>query len=171
LLINIPIYILFSYALVVLLNKIPQWMQIAVTIIFFLFPVYSFYKYKSTYYTYEWWKQQGLKECFSDLYTLEKNNIHNIKLGMCIDHFGSYENYFRYLAPEKNPRQTMYYNRYGYDNFTISEIEQMKQQDYLLMFGDYKLFLNQHIPSSHQKHIKHYPSMQTDLIKIEKAPH
>lgn len=114
----------------------------------------------------EYWQQQGIKQCFTDLYQLDPSHIKQIKVGMSIDHYGSFLNYYKYLNPSKYPDSCFVYSRDGYDHLSTGEIEQFPKQDYLLMLGDYKPFLNSQLSTEQVQLIRHYPYMKTDLLKV-----
>jgi hypothetical protein len=163
-----PALIILCEAISTLLqNFVPRLQVIGASIMLMAVVTYAV-KTKNFNTTYEWWMQQGLQQCFDKLYALEGNNISKIKLGMSIDHYGSFMNYYDYLNPQKCAKQAFNYYRDPYDKLPPSTGAALQQQEYLMMLGDYKSYLDKLIPPEKRLVIEHYPDMQTDLIKILK---
>jgi hypothetical protein len=116
----------------------------------------------------EYWKQQGIPKCFNDLYRIEGSNIKRIRIGMSIDHYGSFLNYYKQRNPALYPDSCFVYSREGYDRMKASETAQFAKQDYLLMLEDYHSFLYRHIPQENLTLVHHYPDMKSDLLKVSK---
>jgi hypothetical protein len=164
----IPALILLAEAIVCLLDKTSINMRrFGAPTLAVLAGIY-FIQNKNINATNEWWMQQGLKECFAKFYTLEGKNISNVKLGMSIDHYGSFMNYYNYLQPEQCAQKVYNYYRNPYSTMTAETDSALKQQDYLMMIGDYKSYLDKIIPAEKRILIEHYPEMKTDLLKIVK---
>jgi hypothetical protein len=164
----IPAFILLAEAITFFLSKTTTNIQGAGATAMAVLAAVYFVQYKNINATNEWWMQQGLQECFEKLHSIEGKNIDNVKLGMSIDHYGSFMNYYNYLHPEKCSQKVYNYYRNPYNTMTAETDSALQQQEYLMMIGDYKPYLNKIIPAEKRILIAHYEDMKTDLIKIVK---
>ena len=162
----IPFLMVFSYMLNSFLGSMPASIKILFPILIFGANLYVLTMQRNWRVTIEYPRQQELSVCFHDLYLKEGSKIRKIKIGMSIDHYGSFKNYYKYLQPKILPDSCFVYSRDGYDQLTPEEIRQFPEQDYLLMVDGYAPFLDSQIPRENRKLIKHYTDMKSDLIKI-----
>lgn len=162
----VPLMLLFCYAITALLQRAPRtWLQV-LTGLMILFQCTCFMLYRHVDTSLEWSKQQGLSACFRDLYHIEKKQVYHRRLVMSIDHYGCYENYYRYLYPDQVPEKLFVYDRSGYESVQPQDTHFFQEADYLLMYGNYEPFLDTLLPPTHRKTLKHYPRMQSDLIQV-----
>lgn len=162
----VPLMLLVCYAVIALFRRAPRlWLQLLTSLII-LFQCGYFIHYRHIDSSQEWSKQQGLSACFQDLYHIEKKQVYHRRLVMSIDHYGSYENYYRFLFPDQVPQKLFVYDRTGYQNISPQDTHSFQEADYLLMYGNYKPFLDTLLPPSHRKILKHYPRMHSDLIQV-----
>jgi hypothetical protein len=164
----IPALILVCEALLFFISKLSKFTQYLSATAIAASALFHFISIKNINATNEWWMQQGLKECFAKLYQLEGDNIKNIKLGMSIDHYGSFMNYYKHLQPTIHAVNVFNYYRNPYSTMPPETDSALVQQDYLMMIGDYKPYLDKIIPPSKRIVIARYGNMKTDLLKIIK---
>lgn len=162
----VPLMLLVCYALIALFRRAPKpWLQL-ITGLMILFQCGYFILSRHIDASLEWSKQQGLSTCFRDLYHIEQKQVYHCRLVMSIDHYGSYENYYRFLFPDQVPQKLFVYDRTGYQDINPQDTHFFQEADYLLMYGNYQPFLDSLLPTSHRKILKHYPRMQSDLIQV-----
>lgn len=162
----IPFLVACAYMLVFLINYVSLPLQSLCTLVIVGISFFYTIQQYDTRSMIEYWQQQGIKQCFADLYKSDPSHIKQLKVGMSIDHYGSFLNYYKYLNPSHYPDSCFVYSRDGYDQLKEFEVVQFKQQDYLLMIGDYKTFLQGQIATDHIQLLQHYPYMKTDLLKV-----
>jgi hypothetical protein len=168
--IMVPILFVFVYIIIHLLKSLPKIYGSVIAIVFIASIAGYTYIQRSRYTTIEWYKQQGVNQVVKDLYALHKNNVTSLKLGMSIDHFGSYINFYHYQdtnnAIKHSTKNCFVYGREEYKDFPKGMDSNYLAQDYLLMYGNYHAYLDTILSPAKQILVKRYPLMETDLIRV-----
>lgn len=154
--------LLLSYIMIDLLKKLkPAVQHLAVVLLISLNLIYLLTQVPMNT-TVEWPKQQGMKAWVQALKKKYPGNNESLKVVMSIDHYGVYDNYYRYLDPIHLPSHILVYDRKGYDQIPDTLRTLFQEQDEFLMYGSYKSFLDSIVPRSKRLFNKRYPDMETD---------
>jgi hypothetical protein len=162
---NYVFYILLIVLLIELIMRLNVYFQYVVSIVVCSLFLYNLVYHLNVNSTIEFWPQQSFRKAYAEIINHEKYTP-NSKIGMPLDQFGVYKNYYGYIQPliYKNP-VFVYNSRDGYSHF---ERKSMYEQDYLLLITPYDKILDS-IPSNIKfLLLKKYPLMHTDLMYIQK---
>ncbi len=117
--------------------------------------------------TVEFWPQQSFKKAYSNIIHHKDYTTH-AKIGMSIDHYGVYANYYHYLYPAIYTNPVYVYNsREGYREMNARVIDSLFKQDYLLLIKPYDDLLKTMNQQLSFEIVTCFPEMQTDLMYLK----
>jgi hypothetical protein len=159
---------LMCYIILFFLKNVSNFLQILLPTIL-LVVVFTFtlmFRNLST--TLEFWHQQGLRNFCKDMKALNLQEIQSVKLGMSLDHYGAYINYYHYINPSQTPDSIFVYGRDDYKKMNADEQAKFAMQDYLLMVNNWHQFADEKIGVGYYKILKTYPNMKSALLQVKK---
>lgn len=155
-----------SYAILFIIRNLPKGIQAIACVLFFGLNMAYALAYRNYNATLEWWMQQGLKEFCIDM-TKHYPKNKNAKMGMSIDHYGSFNNYYRYKGRYNLPDSIFVYSRAKYEAMPPEISNQFRQQDYLLLVNNWKDFIEEKVGAENYTEEFVYPDMKSTLLKIK----
>ncbi|MBK6821271.1 MAG: hypothetical protein IPG85_17395 [Bacteroidetes bacterium] len=162
--IDLLFLILITYIFIFISSKQSKKQTAFFSLLLFGLSLFYFIKYKNHHTTIEWWKSQGVYASILYLQKTTGNQLRNKKLGMHLAQYGAYVNYYKYLYHPPLNDTVLAFRENESGKLDTNTIQQILALDYAIMLKPYNQYLND---TSYQL-LKHYPDMNSDLIKLRK---